>query len=502
MNENEKKFEEKEINDGSDLVDPNEQEQAKPHNEDPLEASDEMISSGEISNGQADTDTDVSNESDNSPSQAEEDTENALTETDSDNSELVPTEDNTKEVEQAPVYRWNYEAQKKYNEEKKKKERSYGAVIYAAIMTSAFLLAFTALVVMLIWNAFFRAPDINTNDPASTSAPSTDNATSPNTVVSERVIYVREHDPSSGVLTTQELYNKCMPSVVSIEVSNNTQSGIGSGFIISSDGYIVTANHVVENMTYINVVLSTGESHIATVIDGNDFTDLALIKINKSGLTPLKIGKSSDLLVGDSVIAIGTPAAIEFSGSLAEGVVSYNNRILKVTDSLGNVEKKMTVIQTNALVNPGNSGGPLINEYGEVVGIVSMKLNSTYYEGMCFAIPTDAAMPIINAMKNSQNYDSLLSAVSRYPATLGISVKPVNISGTSIYGIQIQSFTDSSYDISRKMKVGDVITQIDQHTVTSIADISRALENYDPGNTVSITFYRSGQQMTVNVTLG
>ncbi|MBE6530495.1 MAG: trypsin-like serine protease [Ruminococcaceae bacterium] len=500
MNENEKNFEEKEIIEDSALLDPNEQEQAKPHNDEVAELSDDITPAEEPQEAE-----DIPSPGEAEPIEPalpiEQDAEVALTEKNED-TEVVSAEEEPAEVIDTPVYHWNYETEKKYTAEKNKKEHSRGAVVYAVIMTAAFLLAFAALAAMLIWNAPFREPDLNVNDdPAATTAPS-QSTDEPSVVVSEKVIYVKEHDPSSGVLTTQELYSKCLPSVVSIEVSNNSQSGIGSGFIISSDGYIVTANHVVEDMDYINVVLSTGGSYVAKVIDGNEFTDLALIKINKTGLTPLKVGRSSDLLVGDNVIAIGTPAAIDFAGSLSEGVVSYNNRVLKITDSSGRVEKKMTVIQTNALVNPGNSGGPLINEYGEVVGIVSMKLNSTYYEGMCFAIPTDAAMPIITAMKNGQSYDSLLSGVSKYPATLGISAKSVNISGTSIYGVQIMSFTDSSYDISKKMKAGDVITQIGGQAVTGISDLSRALENYDPGDTVRITFYRSGQQMTVNVTLG
>lgn len=500
MDENEKKFEE-EINDGSDLVDPNEQEQAKPHNEESVEAPDVIEPAEQLAEIGEAAEPQTEPASQAVPVPIEGDAESSLSELPEDSSEVVSAEEDPAELTQTPVYHWNYDAAEKYNSEKKKKERSHGAMIYAVIMTAAFLVAFAALAFMLISNAFFTSPDLQTADPANPADPSGGTNTTTK-VVSERIVYVREHDPSSGVLTTQELYNKCLPSVVSIEVSGSSSSGIGSGFIISSDGYIITANHVIEDMDYINVVLSTGESHIAQVIGGNEFTDLALLKINKTGLTPMKIGRSSDLLVGDSVVSIGTPAAIEFAGSLAEGVVSYNNRVLKITNSAGRVEKKMTVIQTNALVNPGNSGGPLINEYGEAVGIVTMKLNSTYYEGMCFAIPLDAAMPIINAMKDGRSYDSLLSAVSRYPAVLGISAESVNIVGTSIYGVEIKAFTSSSYDISQKMKTGDVITQINSQVVIGVSDLTRLLDNYDPGDTVLITFYRSGQQMTVAVTLG
>jgi serine protease Do len=167
------------------------------------------------------------------------------------------------------------------------------------------------------------------------------------------------------------------------------------------------------------------------------------------------------------------------------------------------VEKKMLLIQTDALVNPGNSGCPLINEYGQVIGIVTMKLKSTYYEGMCFAIPIDAAMPIINAMKNGENYDSLLSAVSVYPANLGVSASNtvIKIKDQDVYGIKIDSFVSSSNDISKKMKTGDVITQINGTAITDMTSLSAALDKYLPGDKVKVTYYRNSQQITVDVIL-
>ena len=393
------------------------------------------------------------------------------------------------EAESPAVYRWTYGEQTELINTQKRERSRNSAIIFVASVTGAFLISFTVLVVLLLLNRF------------ASEEPKIDDVTTPPTVItSERVVYVREYDSASGALTTQEIYNLCLPSVVSISVSNETAAGVGSGFIISEDGYIVTANHVIQDMTRVRVILSNGESYEATVIGGNEFTDLALLKIQKTGLTPIKIGRSSDLLVGDNVVAIGTPASIDFAGSLAEGNVSYNNRILKVYDDDGTVQKKMTLIQTNALVNPGNSGCPLINEYGEVVGIVTMKLNSTYYEGMCFAIPIDAAMPIINAMKNGQSYDSLLSAVSTLPAKLGISAQNV-VMNNGTYGVRIDSFLSSEYDINSKMKKNDIIVSINNVSVSTVEDLSRILNQYNPGDTVQITFYRSSQTMTVSVKL-
>ncbi len=385
------------------------------------------------------------------------------------------------------LYTYNWD----YGKPPKKKKNS--ALIYAIVMTAAFLLAFTTLFVMLIIGALDKTDVSNFPD-----------TSEPQVVIKkqENTIYVKEYDPSSGVLTTQEAYSKCLPSVVSISVVTTDNKGaIGSGFIISEDGYIVTANHVIADARSIRVILSDNSSYNASVVDGNDFTDIAVLKIEAKGLSPIEIGRSSDLLIGDSVLAIGTPASIDYAGSLATGHVSYQNRVLKIYKSdKQSVEKKFKLIQTNALVNPGNSGCPLINEYGEAVGIVTMKLNSEYFEGMCFAIPLDAAMPIINAMMTGENYDDLLSAVAYYPAGIGINLSTVTVNGT--FGLKIASFTSNSYDVASKLKVGDIITKIDGKAFNATADVALILDEYAPGDTVDLTFYRDGQYMTVPVTLG
>lgn len=390
-------------------------------------------------------------------------------------------------VADAPAYRWDFSASPELQTERKKRR---SALIYAGVMTGAFLISFAVLLVLLLTNSFMLADSVQ-GDANISAGP-----------VSERIVYVREYDSESGVLTTQEIYDKCLPSVVSISVSKDGGSGTGSGFIISDDGYIITANHVVADATAISVILSDSKIYSAKVIDGNEFTDVALIKIDATGLTPIEIGSSSDLLVGDSVVAIGTPASLNFAGSLATGHVSYQNRIFKISDGNGGVEKKMTLIQTNALVNPGNSGCPLINEYGEAVGIVTMKLNSTYYEGMCFAIPLDAAMPIVEAMRDGKEYSHLLGAISSYAAKIGVQIKETTVPGTDDFGLKIEGFTANNYDSVTKMKAGDIITHLNGVKIDSSNELSLLLDKCKPGDKVSITFYRNGQYQTVYVILG
>ena len=394
--------------------------------------------------------------------------------------------------EQRTVYRWSYNEDERSEEKKRKKAASRGAVIYAVVVSVAFLLCFAFLVFTLLFD-FALVPKA----PESTELPQ-------NVVrVEERIVYVREYDSESGVLTPQEIYDRCLPSTVSILVSDGTNSGSGSGFFLTSDGYIATANHVIEGMSSITVVTSSGEMFDAKVIGGNAYTDLAVIKIEKSDCPAMKIGSSDKLLVGDDVVAIGTPASIDFAGSMAKGTVSYNDRMFKVYNSSGTaVEKKMRLIQTDTLVNPGNSGCALINEHGEMIGIVTMRLNVTYYEGMCFAIPSDGAMPILEAMIKGENYDSLLSAISVKPAVLGITGENVEIPSAGIRGVQIDSFSSSSYDAATKLKAGDVITHMDGIAVKSITELRLVLDKKIPGDTAEITFYRDGQSMTVYIVLG
>ena len=389
-------------------------------------------------------------------------------------------------AEDAPAYRWSFSESPEVKKEKKKRR---SALIYAAVMTGAFLISFAILLILLLANV-----NKSSGEPSHIGGLQ-------NFFNEDRIVYVREYDSTSGVLTTQEIYDKCLPSVVSISIrTSEGGTGVGSGFIISEDGYIATANHVVDGMKSISVILSDGHAYTAEVIDGDAFTDIALIKIDATGLTPIAIGSSSALLVGDPVVAIGTPASIEFAGSLATGHISYQNRTYTFND--GGVAKKMTLIQTNALVNPGNSGCPLINEYGEAVGLVTMKLNSSYFEGMCFAIPLDAAMPIIKAMRYGEDYSHLVGAISSYPARLGVQIKETTVPGTEEFGLSIEQFTHNTYDSARKLKVGDIITHINGVKFNSATELSLLLDKCSPGETVSVTYYRDGQYQEVYVILG
>lgn len=319
-----------------------------------------------------------------------------------------------------------------------------------------------------------------------------------------KVVFVKPYDDESGVLCASEIYERSAKSVVSVLCSFSGKSGaargIGSGFIISEDGYIATAAHVVGGADGISVVFADKKMYEARLVSADQTSDIALLKINAKGLSPLIFGKSGDLLVGERVYAIGTPAAIEYAGTLTSGEVSYVNRIVPIYNSSGELEKKLSLIQTNTEVNPGNSGCPLFDEYGRVVGIVTMKLGSDI-SGIGFAIPSDGAVKILEKMKTGEKLDSdTLSGVVISAPKLGVVGESAQVNG--IYGIEIEGFADNGSTAERALKVGDLIVEIDGVIVTRESDIAKALQSKNPRDSVCVSVIRSGQRLSFDIVLG
>lgn len=320
----------------------------------------------------------------------------------------------------------------------------------------------------------------------------------------EKIIYVREYDSESGSLTAPEIYSKCSASVVSLVCASGSDSGrvsgIGSGFFISSDGYIATAAHVVEEMSEIYAVLHDGSRYGARVVASSAASDIALLKIDAEGVSAVTFGKSSELLVGERVFAIGTPASIDYAGTLTSGEVSYPKRTVSVYGGGGVLEKKMTLIQTNAQVNPGNSGCPLFDEYGNVIGMITMKLGAEY-SGIGFAIPSDGASVILDTMLRGGIVDrQTLSGVAVGAPRLGVYGASAEVGGN--FGFRIDGFSDDGASAGSSLKVGDLIVMIDTCAVYSGEDVTGAINTKSPGDTVSVTVIRSGQRLTYDVILG
>ena len=301
-----------------------------------------------------------------------------------------------------------------------------------------------------------------------------------------------------------EVYASTVNSVVSINTTATAGTNIfgqtvetasaGSGFIISSDGYIVTNYHVVKGATSVKVTLYSGDTYDATVIGGDSDYDVAVIKINASGLPAVTLGNSADVNVGDTVLAIGNPLG-ELTFSMSQGIVSCCDRAINVDGTPFNM------IQVDASINPGNSGGPLVNLYGEVVGIVSAKYSSysnTTVEGLGFAIPiSDVQAIITDIIENGQVTGKAYLAIKAGTMTEQMAAQ-YDIDITE--GVFVYSTESGGAGEKAGLQLGDVITKLNDTAITSMTDLTMAKKSYKAGDTVTLTVYRSGEYITLDLT--
>ena len=300
-----------------------------------------------------------------------------------------------------------------------------------------------------------------------------------------------------------EVYASVVNSAVSINCSatstnifgQQTQTASsGSGFIITEDGYVVTNYHVVSGASSVEVTLYNGDTYDATVIGGDSDYDVAVLKINASGLQPVTLGESADVNVGDTVLAIGNPLG-ELTFSMSQGIVSSCDRAINVDGTPFNM------IQVYCSINPGNSGGPLVNLYGEVVGIVSAKYStysSTTVEGLGFAIPiSDVRSIITDIMENGAVTDKAYMAITAGTMNEQMAAQ-FNIDVTE--GVFVYSVVEGGAGDKAGLRLGDVITKMGDKTLTSRQDLSAAMKGYRAGDTVTLTVYRGGQYIEVELT--
>lgn len=300
-----------------------------------------------------------------------------------------------------------------------------------------------------------------------------------------------------------EVYASVVNSAVSINCSatstnifgQQTQTASsGSGFIITEDGYVVTNYHVVSGASSVEVTLYNGDTYDATVIGGDSDYDVAVLKINASGLQPVTLGESADVNVGDTVLAIGNPLG-ELTFSMSQGIVSSCDRAINVDGTPFNM------IQVDCSINPGNSGGPLVNLYGEVVGIVSAKYStysSTTVEGLGFAIPiSDVRSIITDIMENGAVTDKAYMAITAGTMNEQMAAQ-FNIDVTE--GVFVYSVVEGGAGDKAGLRLGDVITKMNDKTLTSRQDLSAAMKGYRAGDTVTLTVYRGGQYIEVELT--
>lgn len=293
-----------------------------------------------------------------------------------------------------------------------------------------------------------------------------------------------------NALPIPQIVNKVSPSVVGIICGQYS----GTGFVISEDGYIVTNYHVIGsggNTTVTFSVSDDEEEYEATLIGGDEQTDIAVLKIDKTGLTPVEFGISSDLMVGELAITIGNPLGTQLSGTVTAGIISALNRTLTVE------ERTMTLIQTDASINSGNSGGPLINSYGQVVGITSAKIASASVDGLGFAIPIDEALPIIS--------DLIEYGYVKGRPIVGITGENISDIYAQYYNIPkgfiVRNVTENGPAARGGVKVGDIVIGIEGTLIETVDEFNTVKENYKAGDTITISVYRDGEIVDIKITL-
>lgn len=296
-------------------------------------------------------------------------------------------------------------------------------------------------------------------------------------------------------LTAGQIYSQNVNSVVALTctLSGNTASS-GTGFVLTENGYIVTNHHVIDGATAITVTMANGQSYKAALVGSDATNDVALIKISAEGLETVIIGRSSDMKVGDQVVAIGN-ALGELTASLTVGYISGIDRDVTTDGTV------LNMIQTDVAINSGNSGGPLFNARGEVIGITTAKYSGTTssgasIEGISFAVPIDDAMEILYDL---QKYGYVKSGY------LGIYASNVDAATAEYYGFPVGVYVAEVVPGLCAQKAGmqakDIIVELGGYEIGNMSDLSRALRKFEPGDTITVKVWRSGQELLLTVTL-
>ena len=325
--------------------------------------------------------------------------------------------------------------------------------------------------------------------------------TNPSSVIyqdTSKIVSTGSQDSS----TIKSVVEQCANSVVEIQTESVTNgsnpfqqyvsSGAGSGVILTQDGYIVTNHHVIEDANSITVRTRSGDEYNASLVGSDEQSDLAVLKIDATGLAPAVLGDSTTLEVGDLAIAIGNPLG-ELGGSVTSGIISALDREMTIDG------QTMTLLQTDAAVNPGNSGGGLFNANGDLIGIVNAKSSGENVEGIGFAIPISTATDIIDELiANGEVTSRPTLGVSLYNVEDEMTASQLGVDSTGVYIVQI---VDGGAADKAGLRSGDRIVSVDGSEVSSASDVRAALNKHKIGESISITVERNGQTQDFDVAL-
>ena len=396
-------------------------------------------------------------------------------------------------------YTWNQEEKLKA-EAKKKRSETKKLRIFAAAMSFLSVLSVCAMIVMM---AFGGAPVVNAPNSSDTNTSGPANNSEKNYPDYNAFL------TSSGEnLSLQEIATKMDKSTVTVYCTGaespygGTSVSFGSGFVISNDGYVVTNYHVIDGAKSIKVIFYDKSEYTAELVGGNSLYDIAVLKIEGENFIPAELGSSDELVVGDMVIAIGTPYSVQLAGTHTFGFISATDRQIEVTNG-GSVVKTMTMLQTDATLNSGNSGGPLVNMKGQVIGINTMKLVADY-EGIGFAIPMSSAVDIINQLIKDGKVTDPNGSVTASPY-LGVKVSDVTENEAQLYNVPMGSLvtyiepSGSAYKAG--MRRNDIIVEFAGDKVESTEDLLNAIAKHKAGETVEVKVFRNDETISLTFKL-
>lgn len=317
------------------------------------------------------------------------------------------------------------------------------------------------------------------------------------TTLPEGEFTISDRDLStSAVMTSAEIYEALSPSVVVIVAENSNGVALGTGVIMSKDGYIITNNHVITGCNNVYIISSDNFAYDAKLVGADSDSDLALLKADAEGMefVPAEFGDSDNVVVGEDIICIGTPYGIEYSYTVTKGIISGIRNNVYVNN------RKYQLLQTDAALNPGNSGGPIINQYGQVIGIVCSKImtdGTDDYEGLGFAIPTQHVSTMINGFLEGE------TPVGK--PILGLTVMYIDEATAAennlVAGAYVMSIDTDCSAYKRGLIAGDVITKLNGKTFTSTDGFVEEKDKFSPGDSIDIEYWRDGQTYNISVIL-
>ncbi|MGM9615825.1 MAG: S1C family serine protease [Oscillospiraceae bacterium] len=412
-----------------------------------------------------------------------------------------------------PDQRWSVPAEEPVSEEEKKKRRRRRTAmlwVFIALLVCAVVLS----VLRVISRASIQIVTNTDNGSASIIIPGgsddgdyedfrdyfanyytgSDSVSIPRTTAEAGVTLTLQ--PASGEeLSLQEIYVRVSPAVVGIvSMRDGIEYGWGTGVVFRSDGYIITNTHIISGCDGARVTFTDGRVFEAKLIGEDSESDIAVLKIDAEGLACAEFGDSGTIQVGDEAIAIGNPLGEEYAGTMTNGIISAISR------NVQNNGHTMTLLQTNAALNEGNSGGPLVNIYGQVIGITNMKIMGVYtstVEGIGFAIPSAVVKQIA---------DELLASgqISGRP-TIGITAGAVSSEAMTLYdlpaGVYVSSVEEVSDAHAKGMQVGDIILEVNGEKVRSVSEVNAIKDQFGVGDTLTMLIYREGETFEMEVEL-